>query len=71
MLQPITTTLREVQSKLKKVLPRDAVLVGHSLDNDLRALNLIHPHVIDTSLLYRREFGQRFKLKVLAETVLK
>uniref|UniRef100_A0A8C7MNE3 RNA exonuclease 5 n=1 Tax=Oncorhynchus kisutch TaxID=8019 RepID=A0A8C7MNE3_ONCKI len=71
MLQPITTTLREVQSKLKKVLPRDAVLVGHSLENDLRALNLIHPHVIDTSLLYRREFGRRFKLKVLAETVLK
>ncbi|KAM9492886.1 LOW QUALITY PROTEIN: RNA exonuclease 5 [Salvelinus alpinus] len=71
ILQPITTTLREVQSKLKKVLPRDAVLVGHSLENDLSALNLIHPHVIDTSLLYRREFGQRFKLKVLAETVLK
>uniref|UniRef100_A0A8K9WN88 RNA exonuclease 5 n=1 Tax=Oncorhynchus mykiss TaxID=8022 RepID=A0A8K9WN88_ONCMY len=71
MLQPITTTLREVQSMLKKVLPRDAVLVGHSLENDLVALNLIHPHVIDTSLLYRREFGRRFKLKVLAETVLK
>lgn len=34
------------------------------------SLQLIHPHVIDTSLLYRREFGQRFKLKVLAETVL-
>nr|XP_029512126.1 RNA exonuclease 5-like [Oncorhynchus nerka] len=40
MLQPITTTLREVQSKLKKVLPRDAVLVGHSLENDLVALNV-------------------------------
>ncbi|CAB1344137.1 unnamed protein product, partial [Coregonus sp. 'balchen'] len=26
---------------LKKVLPRDAVLVGHSLDNDLRALNIV------------------------------
>ncbi|KAG7262929.1 hypothetical protein CRUP_018932, partial [Coryphaenoides rupestris] len=31
---------------------------------------LIHPHVIDTSLLYRKEFGQKFKLKVLAETIL-
>lgn len=37
----------------------------------LSPLQLIHPHVIDTSLLYRREFGQRFKLKVLAETVLR
>ncbi|XP_026158473.1 RNA exonuclease 5 [Mastacembelus armatus] len=70
MLQPVTTTLRDVQAKLKALLPMDAVLVGHSLNNDLMALKLIHQHVIDTSLLYRREFGQRFKLKVLAETVL-
>uniref|UniRef100_UPI0037E9167E RNA exonuclease 5-like n=1 Tax=Semicossyphus pulcher TaxID=241346 RepID=UPI0037E9167E len=71
MLRPITTTLRDIQAKLRKLLPGDAVLVGHSLNNDLMALKLIHQHVIDTSLLYRREFGQRFKLKVLAETVLK
>ncbi|GLD68267.1 putative RNA exonuclease NEF-sp [Lates japonicus] len=71
MLRPITTTLRDIQEKLKVVLPRDAVLVGHSLDSDLMALKLIHQHVIDTSLLYRKEFGQKFKLKVLAETVLK
>ncbi|TKS68543.1 RNA exonuclease 5 [Collichthys lucidus] len=71
MLRSVTTTLRDVQVKLKTLLPSDAVLVGHSLNNDLMALKLIHQHVIDTSLLYRREFGQRFKLKVLAETVLK
>lgn len=34
-------------------------------------LQLIHQHVIDTSLLYRREYGHKFKLKVLAEIVLK
>ncbi|XP_029006693.1 RNA exonuclease 5 [Betta splendens] len=71
MLRPITTTLRDVQAKLRALLPGDAVLVGHSLNNDLLALKLIHQHVIDTSLLYRKNFGQRFKLKVLAETVLK
>ncbi|XP_041838475.1 RNA exonuclease 5-like isoform X2 [Melanotaenia boesemani] len=71
MLLPIKTTLRDVQAKLRMLLPGDAVLVGHSLNNDLRALKLIHQHVIDTSLLYKREFGQKFKLKVLAETVLK
>ncbi|XP_059188959.1 RNA exonuclease 5-like isoform X2 [Centropristis striata] len=70
MLRPITTTLRDVQVKLRSLLPSDAVLVGHSINNDLVALKLIHQHVIDTSLLYRREFGQRFKLKVLAQTVL-
>ncbi|XP_045903251.1 RNA exonuclease 5-like isoform X2 [Micropterus dolomieu] len=71
MLRPITTNLQDVQRKLRALLPSDAVLVGHSLNNDLMALKLVHRHVIDTSLLYRREFGQRFKLKVLAETVLK
>ena len=33
-------------------------------------IQLIHPHVIDTSLLYTKEFGQKYKLKVLAEAVL-
>ncbi|XP_035259758.1 RNA exonuclease 5-like [Anguilla anguilla] len=70
LLRPVRTRLKDVQAKLKEVLPRDAVLVGHSLNNDLNALNVIHPHVIDTSLLYRRESGQRFKLKFLAEVVL-
>ncbi|KAG7316180.1 hypothetical protein KOW79_021046 [Hemibagrus wyckioides] len=32
---------------------------------------LIHPHLIDTSLLYLKEFGQRFKLKLLAQVILK
>lgn len=71
MLRPITTTLRDVQEVLNRILPRDAVLVGHSLNHDLIALKLIHKHVIDTSLLYKRDFHQRFKLKVLTETILK
>ncbi|KAM6940870.1 RNA exonuclease 5 [Lycodopsis pacificus] len=70
MLRPITTTLRDVQVKLRQLLPSDAVLVGHSVNNDLVALKLIHQHVIDTSLLYRRDLGQKFKLKVLADVVL-
>lgn len=70
MLKPVQTSLSDIQTKIRTLLPRDAVIVGHSLNNDLMALKMIHPHVIDTSLLYRKEFGQRFKLKVLAETLL-
>ncbi|KAK7929637.1 hypothetical protein WMY93_006032 [Mugilogobius chulae] len=70
MLKPVYTSLSEVQVRLRSLLPRDAVLVGHSLENDLRALKMVHPHVIDSSLLYRRHCGQRFKLKVLTETLL-
>ncbi|XP_040853630.1 RNA exonuclease 5-like isoform X2 [Ochotona curzoniae] len=69
-LEPVTTKLKDVQKQLRALLPPDAVLVGHSLDLDLRALQMIHPYVIDTSLLYAREQGRRFKLKFLAKAVL-
>lgn len=38
ILNPVTTKLKDVQRQLKALLPPDAVLVGHSLDLDLRAL---------------------------------
>ncbi|XP_039216553.1 RNA exonuclease 5 isoform X1 [Crotalus tigris] len=70
LLQPVQTTLSEIQGRLRNMLPPDAILVGHSLDADLRALEMIHPKVIDTSLLYTRKGGRRFKLKFLAAAVL-
>ncbi|XP_062998994.1 RNA exonuclease 5 [Elgaria multicarinata webbii] len=70
LLLPVTTTLADIQGRLKKLLPADAVLVGHSLNFDLRALEMVHPRVIDTSLLFARKGGRRFKLKFLAEAVL-
>ncbi|KAM6166305.1 RNA exonuclease 5 [Erethizon dorsatum] len=70
ILNSVTTKLKDVQRQLRALLPPDAVLVGHLLDLDLRALKMIHPYVIDTSLLYVREQGRRFKLKFLAKAVL-
>ncbi|KAF5914247.1 hypothetical protein HPG69_005097 [Diceros bicornis minor] len=84
ILNPVATKLKDVQRQLKALLPPDAVLVGHSLDFDLKALKvtydathsilfppqMIHPYVIDTSLLYVREQGRRFKLKFLAKAIL-
>ncbi|NXP02857.1 REXO5 exonuclease, partial [Thinocorus orbignyianus] len=70
MLRPVKTRLSDIQTRLKKMLPRDAVLVGHSLNNDLQALEMIHPSVIDTSLLFARNEGRRFRLKFLAKAVL-
>ncbi|NXD85115.1 REXO5 exonuclease, partial [Halcyon senegalensis] len=70
MLLPVKTRLSDIQTRLKKILPHDAVLVGHSLNSDLQALEMIHPSVIDTSLLFARNEGRRFKLKFLAKAVL-
>jgi RNA exonuclease 1 len=46
-------------------------LVGHSLENDLRAMHIAHHQVIDTSVLFQRKNGTKFKLKSLAEKILK
>ena len=39
-LENVTTTLAEVQKHLVGLLPPDAILLGHSLENDLRALKV-------------------------------
>ncbi|XP_029432170.1 RNA exonuclease 5 isoform X4 [Rhinatrema bivittatum] len=70
ILHPVKTRLKDVQARLKSLLPSDAVLVGHSMNNDLRALQMIHPNIIDTSLLFIGENGRKFKLKFLTEAVL-
>ncbi|XP_056391712.1 RNA exonuclease 5 isoform X2 [Hyla sarda] len=71
MLFRVNTKLKDVQEKLKSLLPPDAVLVGHSLNCDLQALQMIHPNVIDTSLLFTRNLERRFRLKFLAQVILK
>jgi hypothetical protein len=42
-LAPVKTTLEDVQWHLRQLLPASAILVGHSLENDLRALHVRHP----------------------------
>ena len=51
-LKDITTTLADVTQALRETLPSKCILIGHSLENDLRALKLAHPYVIDTSCLF-------------------
>ncbi|XP_076310400.1 RNA exonuclease 5 [Tachypleus tridentatus] len=52
MLDPVTTRLEDVQKDIQYLLPSDAILCGHSLNCDLEALKMIHPYVIDTSVIY-------------------
>ena len=40
MLENVTTTLNDVQKHLVDILPADAILLGHSLEFDLRALKV-------------------------------
>lgn len=70
MLAGVTRTLADVRRDLGKLLPSNAILVGHSLENDLRALRLSHPRVIDTAVCYHHNSGPPYKasLRWLATT---
>ena len=54
--------------ELIALLPRNAILVGHSFYSDLRAMKMFHPYVIDTALIpaFMRK-GKKQKLKDLAQ----
>lgn len=50
--QPGVKRLAQVQQEILEVIDNDTILVGHGLENDLRALKLVHTVVIDTALLF-------------------
>lgn len=65
-------SLKEVQMDLLKFINAKSILIGHSLNNDLRALKMIHTQVIDTSVLFPHPLGLPYRqsLKKLASLVL-
>lgn len=51
-LASVTTNLVEIQRRICEFLSAETLLVGHGLENDLRALQIIHANCLDTSILY-------------------
>ncbi|KAH7339501.1 hypothetical protein B0J17DRAFT_767226 [Rhizoctonia solani] len=68
-LAPVTHKLADAQAGLLELIDKDTIVVGHSLENDLRALKLAHPRCIDTSIIYKHPRGAPYKpgLKWLAQ----
>ena len=73
ILDPVQTSLSEVQSKLLDLFDPQSILLGHSLESDLTAMKLTHPFIIDTSLIYPHPRGPplRSSLKFLAQKYLR
>ncbi|XP_012284439.1 RNA exonuclease 5 [Orussus abietinus] len=72
MLDGVTTTLSDIQQSLRDLLPADAILVGQSLNSDLHTLKMMHPYIIDTSVIFNMT-GDRYrktKLQILAREFL-
>ncbi|EMD32735.1 hypothetical protein CERSUDRAFT_57931 [Gelatoporia subvermispora B] len=62
-LASVTTTLQEVQTHVLSLLSctPTPVLLGHSLESDLRALKICHPWCIDTAVIYHHPRGRPLK----------
>ncbi|KAJ4700854.1 small RNA degrading nuclease 5-like [Melia azedarach] len=72
MLSGVTTSLKDIQEEFLKLVYKETILVGHSLENDLLALRISHRLVIDTAVLYKHPKGGSYKtaLRVLAKRFL-
>lgn len=72
-MKTATCSLRRAQKYVRKLVNHNVILVGHGLENDLKALQLAHPYCVDTSLLYDHHRGPPYKpsLRFLARSYLK
>jgi RNA exonuclease 1 len=62
-LTPVTTTHSTVQFHILSLLSEQPtpILLGHSLESDLKALRISHPCCIDTALMYHHPRGRPLK----------
>lgn len=60
-LRNVTSDLREVQKKVRYYVSEEDILVGHSLDSDLKALKIHHKRCVDTSAVYPHKKGLPYK----------
>ena len=48
----VTTTLQDVQDKLLKIIYEDTILIGHSLESDLRSVKVYFVWSINSSFYH-------------------
>ncbi|KAI8072467.1 ribonuclease H-like domain-containing protein [Gongronella butleri] len=65
--------LHSIRELILGMMDANTILVGHGLENDLRAMRIIHDRVIDTAALYPHPNGlpYRYGLRVLTTKYLK
>ncbi|XP_020573803.1 small RNA degrading nuclease 5-like isoform X2 [Phalaenopsis equestris] len=72
MLNGVTTMLKDIQEEFLKLVYKETILVGHSLENDLSAMKISHQLIIDSAILYKNPCseGHKTALRVLSEKFL-
>ncbi|CAH0482194.1 unnamed protein product [Peronospora belbahrii] len=72
IMEATTMRLAEIQEKFLALVPAEAILVGHSIENDLQALQVLHRRIIDTACMYPHPKGPPYRsaLRFLASRFL-
>ncbi|GFU06164.1 RNA exonuclease 1 homolog [Nephila pilipes] len=60
-LKNVRTTIRDVQAVLLCMFNDKTILIGHSLESDLKALKIFHRTVVDTSVVFPHKMGLPYK----------
>lgn len=71
MLLDVKTRIESIQLFLLSLIHDEDVIIGHSAENDLRALRLVHNNVVDTSVVFRGDNGRKYSLKHLSNVLLR
>lgn len=71
-MERTSTNILQIQANILHLCNNNTILIGHSLESDLKALKIIHSSVIDTSVMFPHKFGLPHKraLKALASDYL-
>ncbi|KAL1197025.1 Small RNA degrading nuclease 2 [Cardamine amara subsp. amara] len=56
-LEKATLSVVDIQKKLQMFISEDTILVGQSLNHDLKVLKMDHARVIDTSLVFKYDYA--------------
>ncbi|KII61366.1 RNA exonuclease 1 [Thelohanellus kitauei] len=67
------TRVEDVHKELAVIISHETILIGHAIENDLKALKIIHDKVIDTAIVFPhpKGFPYTLSLKQLANEILK
>lgn len=53
IMEGVTVTLEDIKETLGRLIDGDTILIGHSLNYDLKACEISHKKIIDTAFMYR------------------
>ena len=60
----VNTKLRDVQAVLLSKFSSETILIGHSLESDLKALKIAHKNAVDSSVVFPHKLGPPYKISL-------